>query len=147
MKVILQKDVLNVGEAGDIKDVSDGFARNFLIPKKLVVLANASTSKAVEHQKRLIKMRKDKRKKECQNVLDSVNGLEITIKAKVGEEDKLFGSVTTMDIAAKLKEKGFTIDKRRIMLEEPIKHAGEFDVTLKLDEGFAAKIKVIVEKE
>lgn len=147
MKVILQKDIPNLGDAGDIKDVADGYARNYLLPKKLVLLANEASKKAIEHQKKLIKLKKEKRKKESEKVFDSLNGMEITIGAQVGEEGKLFGSVTSMDIAEKIKEKGIEIDRRKIQLEGSIKQEGEFEVVIKLEEGLNATVKVSVVKE
>jgi len=146
MKVILQKDIPNLGDAGDIKDVADGYARNYLLPKKLVLLANESSRKAIEHQRKLIKLKKDKRKKESEKVAEALNGVEIQIEAQVGEEGKLFGSVTSMDIAAKLLEKGHEVDKRKILLDAPIKQEGEFEITIKLEEGLNAQIKVSVVK-
>jgi large subunit ribosomal protein L9 len=147
MKVILQKDVPNLGESGDIKDVSSGFARNYLLPKKLVLLANESSKKAIDHQKKLIKIKKDKRKKSSEKLAETMSGLEIKIIAQVGEEGKLFGSVTSMDIMKKMKEAGFEIDKRKIYLTAPIKQAGTYDVQIKLDEGLTANVKVTVDKE
>lgn len=147
MKVILQSDIANLGEAGDIKDVSDGFARNFLLPKKLVILANESSQRAIEHQRKLVKIKKEKRKKQSEKLMESVNSLELQIAAQVGEEEKLFGSVTAMDIARALKEKGFEIDKRKIQIEEPIKKLGDYEVSIKLDEGLTAKVKVAVVRE
>jgi len=144
MKVILQRDIANLGEAGDIKDVSDGFARNFLLPKKLVILANESSQRAIEHQRKLVKIKKEKRKKESEKLMESVNSLELQIAAQVGEEEKLFGSVTAMDISRALKEKGFEIDKRKIHIEEPIKKLGDHEVSIKLDEGLTARVKVSV---
>ena len=144
MKVILQRDIANLGEAGDIKDVSDGFARNFLLPKKLVILANESSQRAIEHQRKLVKIKKEKRKKESEKLMESVNSLELQIAAQVGEEEKLFGSVTAMDISRALKEKGFEIDKRKIHIEEPIKKLGDYEVSIKLDEGLTARVKVSV---
>jgi len=115
--------------------------------KKLVIIANESSKKAIDHQKKLIKIKKEKRKKESEKLAESLKNLELTIKAQVGEEGKLFGSVTSMDIAKHLTEKGFTIDKRKIQLESPIKHEGEFTVSIKLEEGLSATIKVSVVKE
>ncbi len=147
MKVILQKDIPNLGEAGDIKDVSDGYARNFLLPKKMVLVANDSSQKAAVHQRKLIKIKKDKRKKQNETLMETFAGLDIRIGAQVGEEEKLFGSVTSMDIARKLKELGHDVDRRKIHLEEPIKKLGEYEVPVKLDEGVTAKLKVTVFKE
>ncbi len=147
MKVILQKDISNLGEAGDIKDVPRGYARNYLIPKKLVIVADDSSKKAAEHQKRLIKIKKDKRRKQSEKIASSINGVELKFAVQAGEEGKLFGSITTMDISKKLAEGGHEIDKRKIQLDAPIKEVGTFDVTVKLEDGLHAGIKVTVEQE
>lgn len=147
MKVILQKDIPSLGDAGDIKEVAEGFARNYLLPKKLVIVANESSKKAIDHQMKLIKIKKDKRKKTSEQLAASMSNIEITIPAQVGEEGKLFGSITSMDIAKGLKEKGFDIDKRKIQLDAPIKSEGEFNISIKLEEGLSATVKVIVVKE
>jgi large subunit ribosomal protein L9 len=147
MKVILQKDIPNLGDAGDIKDVSDGYARNFLLPRKLVIVANDSSKKAAEHQAKLIRLKKEKRKKVSEKMAEGLTGVEVRIAAQVGDEGKLFGSVTAMDIAKKLKEQGFEVDKRKIIIEHPIKQEGEYSIKIKLDEGQAPEIKVIVAKE
>ena len=146
MKVILQQDIIGLGDAGDIVDVSDGYARNYLLPKKLVILATNVSKKAVEHQMRLIKIKKEKRRNQIEKLIESLSTVEITIRANVGGEGKLFGSVTSIDIAKELKELGFEIDKRKIILESPIKHIGRFDVPIKLDKGYTTKIGVTVEK-
>ncbi|MDR3238420.1 MAG: 50S ribosomal protein L9 [Spirochaetia bacterium] len=146
MKVILQKDVPNLGDAGDIKDVADGYARNYLLPKKLVIVSSEAGSRVIEHQKKIIKLKKEKRRKSSEKAAADVAGRELHIKVQVGEEDKLFGSVTPIDIAKKLKEEGFEVDKRKIALDAPIKELGEYSIALKLDEGIAANIKVFVEK-
>jgi large subunit ribosomal protein L9 len=147
MKVILQKDIPNLGDAGDVKNVADGYARNYLLPKKLVIRWNESSKKAIDHQQHLIKVKKEKRKKVSEKIADALKALEIKITAKVGEEDKLFGSVTAIDIAKKLHEAGYNFDKRKIVLDEPIKVIGMYDVPVKLDEGITATLKVAVEKE
>ena len=147
MKVILQKDIPSLGDAGDIKEVAEGFARNYLLPKKLVIFANESSKKAIDHQMKLIKIKKDKRKKTSEQIAAGMSGVELTITAKVGEEGKLFGSITSMDIAKHLKEKGFDIDKRKILLDAPIKAEGEYKISIKLEEGLTATVKVIVVKE
>ena len=147
MKVILQKDIHNLGDAGDVKNVADGYARNYLLPKKLVIAFNESSKKAIDHQKQIIKVKKDKRKKESEKIAQAFANIKLKIKAKVGEEDRLFGSITALDIAKKLKEAGFDIDKRRIHLDEQIKTLGEHKISVKLEEGLTAQVKVIVEKE
>jgi large subunit ribosomal protein L9 len=146
MKVILQKDIPTLGDAGDIKEVARGYARNYLLPKKLVIEADESSKKAAEHQKKLIKIKKEKRKKESQKLIEKLANISITIKAQVGEEGKLFGSVTNMDIANELEAAGFAIDKKKIILEHPIKQIGEYEVPVRIDEGLTAKIKLSVEK-
>ncbi|HOP64852.1 MAG TPA: 50S ribosomal protein L9 [Spirochaetota bacterium] len=146
MKVILQKDIANLGDAGDIKEVAEGYARNYLIPKNLVIVANESSKKAMEHQNKLIKIKKEKRKKTSETLAESMKGIELVIPAQVGEEGKLFGSITSMDIARGLAEKGFEVDKRKILLENPIKQEGEFEITVKLDEGLNTIVKVSVVK-
>ena len=147
MKVILQKDIPNLGDAGDVKEVADGYARNFLLPKRLVIRYNESSEKAMGHQKKLIKFKKDKRRSQSEKLAEALADMEIKVVAQVGEEDKLFGSVTSMDIAKHLAEKGYQVDKRKIQLDDPIKKRGEYEVPLKLDEGITANIKVIVDKE
>jgi large subunit ribosomal protein L9 len=147
MKVILQKDIMSLGDAGDIKEVADGYARNYLIPKKLVIPASESNKKVIDHQERLIKLKKEKRKKQSEKVHENLNGLEIVITAKVGEEEKLFGSITSIDVAKKLLEKGHSIDKRKISIDNPIKTTGEFDIQVKLDDGLTAVVKLRVDKE
>ena len=147
MKVILQKDVPALEDAGDIKEVAEGYARNYLLPKKLVIVANESSKKAVEHQKKLIRIKKEKRKKASEGIAESISGIELTIPAQVGEEGKLFGSITSMDIAKQLQDKGFTIDKRKILLDSPIRQEGEYTVGIKLDEGLSVSVKVNVVKE
>lgn len=147
MKVILQKDVANLGDAGDIKEVADGFARNFLLPKRLVIAYSEANGRTIAHQKHLIKVKKDKRKKESEKLSDQLKGVILTFKSKAGEDGKLFGSITSGDISAKLAEAGFSVDKKKIVLDEQIKHTGEFDVTIKLEEKVSAAIKVAVEKE
>jgi large subunit ribosomal protein L9 len=146
MKVILLENVVGLGKAGDIKNVADGYARNYLIPKKL---AEVATRKKEEQLKLLSKKLAEKAKKFYENALSMKEALEkeeIEIKVKAGEEGKLFGSVTNSDVARVLKEKGFDIDKRRILLD-PVKLLGEYTVKIKLDEGVVASIKLKVTQE
>ncbi len=146
MKVILQKDIQNLGEAGDIKDISDGYVRNYLLPRNLVMIANETSKKILQHQEKLIKIKKAKHRKISEKLLESLNSLEVKFTAYAGEEGKLFGAVTPIDIAKKLKELGFEIDKRKILQAEPIKQIGEYVVPVKLDVGLTAELKVMVEK-
>lgn len=145
MKVILLKDVINLGDAGDIKEVADGYARNYLLPRKFVLIADDKSKKIMDHQKKIIKIKKEKRRKLSEKAVELLTGVSVKITVQVGEEGKLFGSVTSMDIAKKLKEQGHEVDKRKIILDAPLKNVGEYDIPVKLDEGLTAKIKVIVE--
>ncbi len=146
MKVILKQDIPNLGDAGEIKNVSDGYARNYLIPKKLVIPLTASSKKALEHQKKIIEIKKQKRKKQILELSKSYESIEVLeIPVRVGAKNKLFGSVTNAMIAKALEEKtGQPIDKRKIQLSAPIKQLGEFKVTLHLSEELQIPLKINV---
>ncbi|MDF3819237.1 50S ribosomal protein L9 [Leptospira sp. 96542] len=144
MKVVLQKDVLNLGDAGDIKEVADGYARNFLIPRRFAVRANEGNTKAAVHQKRLADLKREKRVKVMKELGASIDGKTYEIKVKVGENDKLFGSVTANDIALAIKKGGVELDKRKLDLGEPIKTLGETKIKVKLAEGVVPQIIVKV---
>jgi len=147
MKVILQKDFPNLGDAGDIKDVSDGYARNFLIPQRIATRADESSTKIAIHQKKMIELRKEKRKKSMQDISGSLKGKEVEVLVKVGENDKLFGSVTPQDISNALKKIGFEVDKRKIEITETIKALGTFQAKIKLADGIISVIQVKVTKQ
>jgi large subunit ribosomal protein L9 len=144
MQVILREDVDNLGKIGDLVKVKPGYARNFLVPTKRAIEATPKNLKAMEHAKKMVSDRLRTLKKSAAADADRIKSLAITIKAKVGEEGKLFGSVTSMDIAAAMLEQGVTIDKRKIHLEEPIKRLGEFAVPVKLHSDVTADLKVTV---
>lgn len=147
MKVILREDVSNLGKAGEIANVRDGYGRNFLIPYNKAVLASEKNVRALEHTKRVIYQRQAKLKASAEAVAAKLAGLQVTIKRKVGEQDKLYGSVTNKDIADELAKLGSTVDRHTIELSEPIRALGTFDVVVKLDAGVAASIKVWVVAE
>lgn len=144
MQVILREDVDNLGKIGDLVKVKDGYARNFLVPSKKAIEATPKNMKAMEHAKKMVSDRLRTLKKSAAADAENIKALAIVIKAKVGEEGKLFGSVTSMDIAAAAAAKGVTIDKRKIVLEEPIKRLGEFTVPVKLHADVTADLKVMV---
>jgi large subunit ribosomal protein L9 len=148
VKVIFLADVLNVARAGQSKEVADGYARNYLFPRKLAVLANSQAAAAVEaHLKKVAKQRALE-EAEMAEVAKKIAGLEITLKAKVGENERLYGSITGADIAAALsKAAGCEIDKRKIDLAEPIKQVGACDVTVRFTHDITAVIKVNVMSE
>jgi large subunit ribosomal protein L9 len=147
MKVILREDVKNLGHMGEVVNVADGYARNFLFPKKFAVEANTKSLKEFEHNKKIIAERAAKLKASFASVADKLSSLALTIKAKSGEDEKLFGSVTNMDIAEALASEGYDIDKKKITMSEPIKRLGEYSVTIKLHHDLSAVVKVNVVQE
>src|SRR6266496_3724225 len=117
MKVILQEDVKNLGKMGEVVNVTDGYGRNYLIPKKFAVEANIKNISAMEHEKRKIEEKAKKIKISAQGLSDKISTLSLTLHAKAGEEERLFGSITTMDIAEALKKEGIDIDRKKILLD------------------------------
>jgi len=147
MKVFLKEDVKSLGKIGDVVNVSDGYARNFLLPQKLAVEANTKNIKEFEHNKRTIQEKAAKVRDTNKALSDRISALTLTIRAKAGEEDRLFGSVTSMDIAEALKAEGFDIDKKKIVLEEPIKRLGNFSAEVKVHHEISAAVKISVVPE
>ena len=147
MEVVLREDVTNLGEMGDVVRVRDGYARNYLLPQGLGVVANKKNLKALEHERRMIGQRKEQLIKQAQGISDQLAGVTLDFAVKVGEEGKLFGSVTNQDIERALKAKGFTVDRRKILLDEPIKVVGEYDVAVKLGPEVTPSIKIKVASE
>ena len=147
MKVILTKDLDELGLEGDIVKVADGYARNFLIPKKIAMEANRQNIKYMETQKRKIEIKRLKAKEDAEKIKEQMADVMVTISQKAGEEEKLYGSVTSMDIANHLEEQGITIDRRKIILDKPIKALGEYDVPIKLYPEVTGLIKVVVVAE
>lgn len=147
MKVILRENVENLGKTGDIVRVSDGYARNYLLPRKLVIIADEQNVKAMEHHKKSLTRKREREKVEAQDVAKKLEQFSCTIARKVGENEKLFGSVTTADIAAALTKGGFSVDRRQVQLAEPIKQLGVITVPLKLATDVTAQVKVWVVQE
>ncbi|HOG18050.1 MAG: 50S ribosomal protein L9 [Syntrophaceae bacterium PtaU1.Bin231] len=147
MKVILKQDVESLGKTGDIVKVADGHARNFLIPRGLAMEANVKSIRAVEHDKALILRKAAKEKEKAEALRDRLAGVNLTISRRSGEQDKLFGSVGAKDIEQALKDQGIEIDRKDIVLEEPIKTVGEFAVKVKLSQGVTGELKVTVAAE
>jgi large subunit ribosomal protein L9 len=144
MQVILREDIDKLGKIGDLVKVSDGYARNFLVPKKKAIEATPKNVHAMDHAKKMVSDRIRKLKKEAALEADRIKGIAVTIKAKVGEEGKLFGSVTSMDIAEAVKAQGVELDKRKIVLDEPIKRLGEYTISVKLHADVHTDLKVTV---
>lgn len=144
MQVILKDNVKNLGEMGQIVNVAKGYARNFLIPKGLAVEADMKNIKSLEHEKRIIHEKARKIKNLAQDMAGRISAMTLTIKAKAGEEEKLFGSVTTMDIAEALQKEGIEIDKKKISLEEPIKRLGFYTVNIRVHPQVSAQLNIQV---
>lgn len=144
MQVILREDIDKLGNIGDLVKVADGYARNYLVPNKKAIEATPDNLNAMNHAKKMVSDRIRKIKKVATAEADQLRGLAVIIKAKTGEEGKLFGSVTSMDIADAVKAKGVEIDKRKIVLDEPIKRLGDYTVSVKMHADILADIKVSV---
>jgi large subunit ribosomal protein L9 len=146
MKVILRSDVPDLGDAGELVNVRDGYARNFLLPRNLAVAASRASLRALEHEKRQVGLREKKRIGELEKLAHRIRSTPVTISKEVGENDRLFGSVTSMDIQRALESEGVDIDRRLIDMDEPIKAIGVFDVPIRLHRQIDAKLKVWVVK-
>ncbi|MCX7988471.1 MAG: 50S ribosomal protein L9 [Thermodesulfovibrio sp.] len=142
MKVILKEDIPNLGKAGQIISVKDGYARNFLFPKGLALLADEKNMKFLERQKKKFEEEAKKKRQDAESIAQRLSETQLTIKAKAGEDQKLFGSVTSKDIAEALNKEGFSIDKKQINIVEPIKRVGEYEVEVKLHANIVAKVKI-----
>ena len=147
MEVILREDIEKLGSRGEVVKVAPGYARNFLIPKRLAVAATDSNKKIVEQERQAHLRKEAKQQGEAQDLAKLLNGVTVTIAQKAGENDQLFGSVTSQNIADALAAKNFTIDRRKIQLDEPIKQLGEFKIPVRLHREVTAEITVVVAKE
>jgi large subunit ribosomal protein L9 len=147
MEVILREDIAKLGARGEVVKVANGYARNFLLPKRLAVLATDSNRKIVEQERHAHVRREAKLKGEAEDLAKLVTGVSVTIAQKAGENDQLFGSVTAKDIAEALEKQNYSIDRRKIHLEDPIKQLGEYKVAVKLHRDVSAEITVHVVKE
>jgi len=147
MKIILRQDHEKLGKLGDIVDVKDGYARNFLIPRNIAYSANEGNIRALEEEKKQHVDRQKKGLRRAEKLSAELEKVSITLKMKVGEDEKLFGSVTNQMIADDLKEKGIIVDRRSIEIEEPIKALGIYTVNIKLHTNVSGKVKVWVVRE
>lgn len=147
MKIIMLRDVENVGQAGQIVQVADGFARNLLIPKGQALLATDANMARFESQRRQLDALADREQKAAVALAEELEKASLTAQVRVGEEDRLFGSVTTQHIAELLKEQGHEVDRRKIELEEPIRELGVFTIPIRLHPSVAAQVKLWVVKE
>ena len=147
MKVLFLENVENIGKRGEVKEVKNGLARNYLLPKKLALRATQHNINAWEYRLNALKLKDAKILEDAQAIADSLNTVEISIPVKAGEEDKLFGSVTSQNISDSLTEKGYNIDKKDVLLHEPIKELGNFNIRIKVHPEVIATIKLDVVKE
>jgi large subunit ribosomal protein L9 len=147
MQIILQEDVEKLGNRGEVVEVAEGYARNFLLPRKLGVLADAGNLKRLERIRGSLAKRTATERESAQKLAEMLAGVTVTLKRKAGENDQLFGSVNSADISEALDKQGYTVDKRKITLDPPIKLVGEYQVAAKLHREVAASIKIIVERE
>ena len=146
MKVILKENIDTLGHIGDIVKVAPGYARNYLVPKGLAIEATLKNAKELDHVKRQMEYKKNKLLEQVKGLAAKIEALTLTLVHQAGEEGKLFGSVTNMELAEKLNAHGIEIDRKKILLAEPIKHLGEFTTTVKLHPEVSATLKVIIVK-
>ncbi len=147
MEVILKEDVPKLGRLGEVVRVRDGYARNYLLPRGLAVVADHKNLKVFEHQKRVLADQRERALRQAQTLGEKLGALSLRIPVRAGEEGKLFGSVTNIDIEKALKEKGFDVERRKIHLEQPIKTLGDFEVPVRLTAEVTATVKVSVVSE
>ena len=147
MKLILREDVENLGKGGELVDVKPGYGRNYLLPRGLAVVANPKNVRELEHQKKIAEAKAAKMKASAEAVAKRLAETPIALKRKVGEQEKLYGSVTAIDIVEALAARGLQLDRRTIDLAEPIKTLGDFEVAVKLHREVIGKVKVKVEAE
>jgi large subunit ribosomal protein L9 len=147
MEVILKEDINNLGHRGDVVKVADGYGRNYLLPQKLALQATAANKAVIEQMKASALRKSAKEKSEAEALVGQLNSLALVFERKVGENDHLFGSVTSADIAQQLEAKGFTIDRRKVQLDEPLKQVGEFHIPVKMHREVTAHVTVTVKGE
>mgnify|MGYP001326040650 FL=1 len=147
MKVILKEDVQNLGQQGDVVEVKSGYARNYLMPKKLAILFTAQQQKSIEEAQRMEVRKLEREKDQLESILKEVKSLSLSLKMKSEDDDKLFGSVTKLDIVKLLEENGIKIDKKYIDLDSPIKTLGEHEVNVSFTKEMSESFKLSVEKE
>jgi large subunit ribosomal protein L9 len=147
MEVILKKSVEGLGVPGDVLKVADGYARNYLLPMQLAVHATERNRRFLEHQKRVIDQQESKDKERAREIAAQITGVTCTLKRRAGENDRLFGSVTSMDVAEALRAEGFELERRFLELAEPIRELGVFMVPVKLHTEVVVELRVVVERE
>jgi len=147
MKVILTENIASLGEIGDVVNVAPGYARNFLLPQKMAMEATGRNVRELDHKKRMLAQKREKFRQEMLSLAEKLNQVKITLRRKVSEEDKLYGSVNPSDLLSALQERGFDLPRKSLSLEHPIKELGEYSVPVRVDAQITATISVTVEKE
>ncbi len=147
MEVILKEDVVTLGSRGDVVKVAEGYGRNYLLPRKLAIEASKGNKAVIEQMKAASVRRSAKEKTQAEELAKQFDGLSVSFQRKSGENDQLFGSVTSGDVADALEKKGFNVDRRKIQLHEPLRTLGEFSIPIKLHKEVTAHLKVVIAKE
>jgi large subunit ribosomal protein L9 len=147
MEIILRETIDSLGRAGEVVKVADGYARNYLLPRKLAYPATPGNRKVIEFERQSLLRKEAKQKEDAEKLLQMLEGLEISIRRKVGEQDALYGSVTNSDVAEELEKKGFQIEKRKIHMDDHIKALGEYSIPIRLFKDVTAHVKLKVEAE
>lgn len=147
MKVILTENMVTLGEIGQVVNVAPGYARNYLFPKGIALVATGKNVRDLDHKKRVLAQKREKVRQEMLSLAEKLNQVRIVMRRKVSEEDKLYGSVSASDIVAALAEQGFDIPRKDVILEQPVKQIGECTVPVRVDTNISANIKLVVQKE
>jgi large subunit ribosomal protein L9 len=147
MEVILKEDIASLGSRGDVVKVAEGYGRNYLLPRKLAIQASAGNKAVIEQMKAASVRRSAKEKTQAEELAKQFEGLSVSFQRKSGENDQLFGSVTSGDVADALEKKSFNVDRRKIQLHEPLRTLGEFTIPIKLHKEVTAHLKVVIEKD
>lgn len=144
MQIILKEDIRHLGEAGDVVVVKDGYARNYLIPRDLAVRADTSNMKQLEHERRMLRARRARQHKAAQGIASEIDGLVLTFHVQTGEEDKMFGSVTSHDVERRLSELGHTVERRLLGMDQALHSVGVYEVPLFLHSDVEARLRLWV---
>lgn len=147
MKVILTENIPSLGEIGQIVNVKPGHARNYLLPQGLAMQAIGKNVRELEHRKRILAQKREKVRQEMLSLAEKLNQVKIVMRRKVAEDEKLYGSVSAVDVSSALEEQGFNLPRKNVQLDQPIKQLGEFPVPVRVDAEITAEVTVVVEKE
>ena len=147
MKVILTENIPSLGEIGKVVNVAPGYARNYLLPQGLAQEATGKNVRELEHRKRILAQKREKVRQEMLSLAEKLNQVKISMRRKVSEEDKLYGSVSAMDVASALQEQGFDLPRKDIQLEQPIKQLGTYEIPIRVDAQITAHVNLVIDKE